>query len=208
MDVIIRAMQEQDLPAATRVHNDHAVGTPSSYTVSHSQVSDRRTWWRNLVDDGRPVLVAEVDGLFGGYATYHHFRDGEGYDVTAEVSIWLDTPARGRGVGRKLMTELMRQARRDGLHSLVSVIDSDNVGSLGFHSAMGFTEVGRLPHIAHKMDSWRTAIIMQFVLGGSASPSTVTGPGGQPTLTMMAPPVESAPSACIRTQPIWDSRGR
>ena len=109
--------------------------------------------------------MAEVDGLFGGYATYHHFRDGEGYDVTAEVSIWLDAPARGRGVGRKLMTELMRQARRDGLHSLVSVIDSDNVGSLGFHSAMGFTEVGRLPHIAHKMDSWRTAIIMQFVLG-------------------------------------------
>lgn len=165
MGVIIRAMEEQDLPAATRVHNDHAVGTTSSYTLGRSEVSDRRAWWRNLVDDGRPVLVAEVDGLFGGYATYHHFRDGEGYDVTAEVSIWLDAPARDQGVGRKLMTELMRQARHAGLHSLVSVIDSDNVGSIGFHSAMGFTEVGRLPHIAHKMDSWRTAIIMQFVLG-------------------------------------------
>ena len=100
MGVIIRAMEEQDLPAATRVHNDHAVGTTSSYTVGHSEVSDRRAWWRNLVDDGRPVLVAEVDGLFGGYATYHHFRDGEGYDVTAEVSIWLDAPARDQGVGR------------------------------------------------------------------------------------------------------------
>ena len=154
MGVIIRAMEEQDLPAATRVHNDHAVGTTSSYTVSHSQVSDRRTWWRDLVDDGRPVLVAEVDGLFGGYATYHHFRDGEGYDVTAEVSIWLDAPARGRGVGRKLMTELMRRSAQPGVshrlrqrrQSRVSLRDGiHRGGSTASHRAQD----GQLAHGDH-----------------------------------------------------------
>ena len=103
--------------------------------------------------------------MTAGYANYHRFRAGGGYDVTAEVTIWLDTPARGRGVGRKLMTELIRHARADHrLHNLLSVVDSDNDRSIGFHSAMGFTEVGRLPHIAYKLGDWRTAVLMQLTL--------------------------------------------
>ncbi|MSS46674.1 N-acetyltransferase family protein [Cutibacterium sp. WCA-380-WT-3A] len=166
MDVNIRDMEERDLPAASRIYNEHAVATTYSYTSVDTTVEDRLSWWREQVADDRPVLVAEVDGALAGYANYHQFRTGGGYDVTAEVTIWLDTPARGHGVGRKLMTELILHARADHrLRNLLSVIDSENERSIGFHSAMGFTEVGRLPHIAYKFGGWRTAVLMQLAVG-------------------------------------------
>ena len=165
MDTHIRAMEERDLPAVSRIYNQSAVATTYSYTLVDTKIADRLSWWREQMADDRPVLIAEVDGVMAGYANYHRFRAGGGYDVTAEVTIWLDTPARGRGVGRKLMTELIRHARADHrLHNLLSVVDSDNERSIGFHSAMGFTEVGRLPHIAYKLGDWRTAVLMQLTL--------------------------------------------
>lgn len=165
MNVNIRAMEECDLPTASRIYNQSAVATTYSYTLVDTKVEDRLSWWHELVADGRPVLVAEVDETMAGYATYHRFRGGGGYDVTAEVTIWLDAPARGRGVGRKLMAELIRHARADHhLHNLLAVIDSQNERSIGFHSAMSFTEVGRLPHIAYKLGDWRTAVFMQLTV--------------------------------------------
>lgn len=161
----IRTMEERDLPAASRIYNQSAVATTYSYTVVNTNVEDRLSWWRELIADSRPLLVAEVDGTMAGYANYHRFREGGGYDVTAEVTIWLDPQARGQGVGRKLMTELIRRARADDrLRNLLSVIDSDNERSISFHSAMGFVEVGRLPHIAYKLGNWRTAVLMQLTL--------------------------------------------
>lgn len=165
MDVNIRTMEERDLPAANRIYNQNAVATTYSYTVATTNVEDRLTWWRKLTADNRPLLVAEVNGTIAGYANYHRFRKGGGYDVTAEVTIWLDPQARGQGVGRKLMTELIRRARADDrLRNLLSVIDSGNERSIRFHSAMGFVEVGRLPHIAYKLGDWRTAVLMQLTL--------------------------------------------
>lgn len=157
--------EERDLPTASRIYNQSAVATTYSYTVVNTNVEDRLSWWRELIADSRPLLVAEVDGTMAGYANYHRFREGGGYDVTAEVTIWLDPQARGQGVGRKLMTELIRRARADDrLRNLLSVIDSDNERSISFHSAMGFVEVGRLPHIAYKLGNWRTAVLMQLTL--------------------------------------------
>jgi len=87
MDVNIRTMEERDLPAASRIYNQGAVATTYSYTVVNTNVEDRLSWWRELIADSRPLLVAEVDGTMAGYANYHRFREGGGYDVTAEVTI-------------------------------------------------------------------------------------------------------------------------
>ena len=76
MDVNIRTMEERDLPAASRIYNQSAVATTYSYTVVNTNVEDRLSWWRELIADSRPLLVAEVDGTMAGYANYHRFREG------------------------------------------------------------------------------------------------------------------------------------
>lgn len=58
--------------------------------------------------------------------------------------IVVDAAARGLGLGAKLYTQVAQDARAAGCLTLAAEIDSDppNTGSLAFHAAQGFAELG------------------------------------------------------------------
>ena len=67
------------------------------------------------------------------------------YRRTADLSIYVDRACRGSGVGQKLYAEIERLGRERGMENLISIITSDNEGSLRFHRKNGFTEIGVMP---------------------------------------------------------------
>jgi len=47
------------------------------------------------------------------------------------------------------------------VHVMVGAIDSENVGSIAFHEALGFTVVGRMPEVGRKFDRWLDLVLLQ-----------------------------------------------
>jgi len=79
-----------------------------------------------------------------------------------------------RGVGRALLSEVVRRCTVLGARQMVAVIgDSGNVGSVALHSAAGFREVGVLRAVGWKHGRWVDTVIMQRELGEGEG----TGPG-------------------------------
>lgn len=113
---------------------------------------------------GDGFVVAEEAGGIAGFATISPFRSGPGYAHTLEHTIHLAPDARGRGLGRALMTRLETVAAGQGAHCLIAAISGANPDAVRFHAAMGFATVGRLPETGFKGGQWLDLILMQKFL--------------------------------------------
>ena len=103
-----------------------------------------------------------------GYAYASSYRPRPGYRYTVENSIYVDKGARGSGIGRLLMEELVRRCEAAGYRQMVAVIgDSNNHTSINFHKRMGFTHAGTISSIGFKFGRWMDSVIMQLPLGES-----------------------------------------
>lgn len=86
----------------------------------------------------------------------------EGYDRTAEVSIWVDERFRGQGIGKALLRHLLASCPERNLRSLISRIESNNVASLRLHEACGFVQTGLLKDIGEKFGQSLHVAFLQY----------------------------------------------
>ena len=176
--LLIRPSTPADLPAITAIYAEavlHGTGTFELDPPDETEMARRRD---DVLSKGLPWLMAEAPGAAGpqllGYAYANHFRPRRAYRFCLEDSIYLHPDARGRGVGRLLLTELVGRCEAAGARQMLAVIgDAANAGSIGVHAALGFEHTGVLKAAGWKFDRWLDVILMQRVLGsGDTMPGT------------------------------------
>ncbi len=176
--LLIRPSTLADLPAITAIYAEavlHGTGTFELEPPDQAEMARRRD---DVCSKGLPWLVAQHRGDAGGqllgYAYANHFRPRKAYRFCLEDSIYLHPDARGRGVGKLLLTELIGRCEAAGARQMLAVIgDAANGGSIGVHAALGFTHTGVLQASGWKFDRWLDVVLMQRSLGqGSATPGT------------------------------------
>lgn len=159
--MILRQARLQDAEAIKALANDIIENTQVTFTTKTRTLAEIEA---EIRDKGKRFLVAEVDGILAGYASYGAFRSGPGYAHTAEHTIHLAPTSRGKGIGRALWEQLEQVARDDGIHVLVAGISGANPGAIGFHTAMGFSKAGQMPQVGRKFGEWLDLVLMQKIL--------------------------------------------
>lgn len=159
-DFWIDEAQVGDLPAITAILNRAAATSTASWHEYPKTEAEMADWFALRKRDYTVLAARDASGLLG-YATYGPFRVPSGYRLSAEHSLYVREDARGRGIGKALLTALIERARAQGLHTLIGGVDSDNSLSIALHKAFGFEETGRLPEIGRKFDRWLTLVFLQ-----------------------------------------------
>ena len=168
----IRPCRDEDLPAITAIYGHHVLhgtGTFETTPPTEAEMAARRA---DVLAKGLPYLVAEDAGQVLGFAYCNWFKPRPAYRFSAEDSIYLHPDARGRGLGRLLLGALAEAGQKAGLRKLIAVIgDSANAGSIGVHTALGFTPAGVIKSCGWKFGRWLDIVLMEKVLGdGDATP--------------------------------------
>ena len=83
------------------------------------------------------------------------------YAGVAEVSIYIADKYRGKGIGKILFSQLIKESEDNGLWTLQSGIFPENIGSIKLHEACGFRQVGYKEKIGKMNGIWRNNIILE-----------------------------------------------
>ena len=149
-------MVDADWPAVARIY---AEGIEDGEATFETDVPSWADW-----DEGhltQPRLVARDRREVAGWAALAPVSRRPVYAGVAEVSVYVARAARGRGVGRSLLAELVRHADALGLWTLQAGVFPENAASVALHRACGFREVGRRERLGRQHGVWRDVLLLE-----------------------------------------------
>ena len=165
-DLLIRDAVEADLPVIMEIYNDAVANTTAIWNEVLVDLDNRRAWLNARRERGFPVIVATIDGAVAGYASYGDWRAFDGYRHTVEHSVYVHREARGGGIGKRLMQELIARAASNGVHVMIAAIESENTASIALHERLGFRVAGKFSEVGTKFGRWLDLTCMELKISG------------------------------------------
>jgi phosphinothricin acetyltransferase len=119
--------------------------------------------WESWNEAHRPDcrLVARDGDRMLGWAALSRVSERCAYGGVAEVSVYVSQEARGRGVGRRLLEELVRASEEAGIWTLQAGIFPENAASLSIHQHCGFRVVGVREKLGKLGPAWRDVALLE-----------------------------------------------
>jgi L-amino acid N-acyltransferase YncA len=106
-------------------------------------------------------LVARSDGRVVGWAALSPVSRRGCYAGVAEVSVYVATDHRSRGIGRQLLSAVIAESERHGIWTLQGATFPENEPSLRLQLACGFREIGRRQRVAQLRGIWRDTVLTE-----------------------------------------------
>jgi phosphinothricin acetyltransferase len=162
-DLIIRRVEQIDLPALLDIYNHHVLNTAITFDIEPRTLAQRQVWLATFKPVGRhQCFVAARDGKAVGWACSGKYREKAAYDTTAEMSVYLSPDEGGRGLGRRLYGTLFEALRGEDIHSFYAGVTLPNDASVALHCSFGFEQIGLQKEVGRKFGKfWGVAMFMR-----------------------------------------------
>ncbi|AOI72944.1 acetyltransferase [Burkholderia ubonensis] len=162
---LVDCSEAEHAAAILDILNEAIVNSTALYDYAPRPPQAMATWFATKRAGGFPVVGAvDASGRLLGFASWGTFRAFPAYKYTVEHSVYVHHEQRGRGLGERLLRELVRRARDAQVHVLVGCIDASNAGSIRLHTRLGFTHAGTLAQVGFKFGRWLDAAFYQLTL--------------------------------------------
>lgn len=155
----IRPLTPADWPQVARIYEQ---GLSTGVASFETDVPSWEDWDARHRRELR--LVSELDEATAGWLAVASVSSRACYRGVVEHSVYVDAAARGRGVGRALLEQLVAEAPGNGVWTIQTAIMSGNAPSLALHESVGFRVVGRRERIAERDGVWHDTVLLELRL--------------------------------------------
>ena len=161
----IHCTYQEHAAAILAIFNQAIATSTALYDYEPRNLETIKYWFDNKTHLNFPVIgIVDENNHFMGFATYAAFRSGAGFKYSAEHSVYVDPAHLGKGLGKKLMQELILRAKEQDIHTLIGIIDMENTGSIALHEKLGFAHTGTIKQAGYKFGKWRDCGYYQLLL--------------------------------------------
>lgn len=162
-NLTFRVPTKADAAQITRIHK-------MGLDTGHASFRETAVVWaefeNNYLNDRSVAGVICTFEKILGWATIMPTSPRAVYAGVGEISIYLDSAAQGRGVGKRLMRDIIDASEAKGYWTLFGHIFPENQASVSLHNKMNFDIIGRRRAIG-KMTygpmagKWRDVLLME-----------------------------------------------
>lgn len=110
-------------------------------TFERERAAGETSWRERLAN--RAQLAAEIDAEIVGTAAGIASDEGS----AALISMWVAPPARGKGVGARLVNAVLDWASSEGYSSIFLWVTDGNAVAERLYERCGFTRTGTVQHV-------------------------------------------------------------
>lgn len=155
-NLIIEALGQTDWPDVRTIYEQ---GIASGNATFETDLPDWDRW--NAAHAVECRFVARDGDHIVGWAALSPVSNRPVYRGVAEVSVYVRADARGRGVGRRLLSALIPCAEAAGYWTLQASVFPENEATIRLHRSLGFREVGRRERIGRHHGQWRDTLLLE-----------------------------------------------
>lgn len=161
--VALRLARPDDAEATRQIYNLEVTTSTVTFDLVPRSLDEQRQW---IVarSGAHAVVVAEDGGEIVGFGSLSPWRSRPAYATSVEDSVYVRRDYQGRGVGKTLLTELIRVGRAHGFHAVFARIVGGHESSVALHRALGFEVVGTEREVGRKFGKWLDVVVMELLL--------------------------------------------
>jgi L-amino acid N-acyltransferase YncA len=152
----IAALQPEHWPGVARVY---AEGIATRNATFETEVPSWEAWDSSHLAEHR--FVALRQGEVVGWAAVSPVSGRCCYSGVVENSVYVAEAARGQGVGKRLLEELISSTEAAGIWTIQAGMFPENQGSVRLHEAVGFEKVGTHKRLGKLDGVWRDVLLLE-----------------------------------------------
>ena len=168
---IITCNQQDHSGAILAIFNVAIAKTTALYEYQPRTTADMDIWFADKRKGNYPVLgIESASGELIAFGTYGLFRAKAAYKYTVEHSLYVREDQRGVGLGPVILGAIIDSAKRQGYHTLIGVIESNNEASIALHKKRGFEPCGVIRQSGFKFGQWLDTALFQLIIDAPSDP--------------------------------------
>ena len=152
----IQSLTEIHYPAVRRIYLE---GIATGNATFETEAPSWEKWDQSHLQHSRFVALEGEEVL--GWAALSPVSSRRVYIGVAEVSVYIAPGHRGKGVGKRLLQDLIASSEANGIWTLQAGIFPENEASVMLHQKFGFRILGRRERIGKIKDVWRDTVQLE-----------------------------------------------
>jgi phosphinothricin acetyltransferase len=154
---------EGDLLAIRDIYNHYVLTSTCTYQLEPDTEAERLAWFHGRTER-HPAIVAEVDREVVGWGSLSPHKQRAGYARTVEASVYIRDGHQRRGLGKRLLLDLIKRAQTLGHHVVIGGACTQHPGSIALQLSVGFQSVGTFRQVGYKFGRWLDVEYLQLIL--------------------------------------------
>ena len=168
---MLRIATPADIPAMLEIYGPYVLSSTATFEYTVPTLEEFTSRFDTITAQ-YPWLVWEEEGEILGYAYASAPYTRAAYAWCAEPSIYLNSQARGRGIGTKLYTALEEILELQGYHVLYALVTEENTESIAFHEKFSYKKQAFFPDCGWKFGRWLGVFWMEKRLNSVEIPTS------------------------------------